>query len=613
MDIKLEERYLYCLYDFYQSLDTSFMEQLSNFALPPILSDDNDNDHPEEDNQQQTESTQNPTSPNTNENVETNQSQSYQSETQNQTQTQSQDSEEISLPPEDQEGRETSVTFPASRETPSLNPGLYVPVHNLNENTDTTDLRINTTDLPEASDSQKTIPTLQSIADFQNEASSSGNNGPKSKKQNYGLEVPEISKEEGPRKMYIGFLLINPIKVNLSFSLSKHGNGVESDLVRFFRGLGFVVVSVNQAPLRLNALSLRHVFGSTDEILQPLKKHYIQQAIREGYKVLGSFDFLGNPVGLFHSLGTGVIDFFVEPSKGIVLSPKDFKEGLQKGSKSLLSNTFYGVLNTTTKLTQSTARGLATLSLDEEYLQEREHFLREHPNNFLEGVIQGGRAAMVGIQHGVTGIISKPIQGAQKEGAKGLFKGIGKGITGVAAKPTAGAFDLVSKTSEGLRNSTKPNSITERKRMPRYFPPDGTLSTYSPSKSYGQYLLFTSTDLEKIKGQAKSICGYTTENYHSHVIYDNRTTLMFTNRRILCFGDTRGIIKKWEVCYQNISKVNEVEGGVRILLKSAIPRGSGILWWKKVPYFMVKCTDGAARKFLFERILYVLEIHSKSI
>jgi hypothetical protein len=31
------------------------------------------------------------------------------------------------------------------------------------------------------------------------------------------------------------------------------------------------------------------------------------------YKILGSADFLGNPVGLFSNIGTGVMDFFYEP------------------------------------------------------------------------------------------------------------------------------------------------------------------------------------------------------------------------------------------------------------------------------------------------------------
>jgi hypothetical protein len=36
------------------------------------------------------------------------------------------------------------------------------------------------------------------------------------------------------------------------------------------------------------------------------------------YGILGSVDFLGNPVSLVSTLGTGVADFFYEPAMGLV-------------------------------------------------------------------------------------------------------------------------------------------------------------------------------------------------------------------------------------------------------------------------------------------------------
>jgi hypothetical protein len=54
------------------------------------------------------------------------------------------------------------------------------------------------------------------------------------------------------------------------------------------------------------------------------------QQQQQVYKILGSADFLGNPVGLFSSLGTGVLDFFYEPAQGLVKSPEDFGKGLAK-------------------------------------------------------------------------------------------------------------------------------------------------------------------------------------------------------------------------------------------------------------------------------------------
>ena len=45
-------------------------------------------------------------------------------------------------------------------------------------------------------------------------------------------------------------------------------------------------------------------------------------------QVLLSCNILGNPVGVFNSLGTGVRDFFRSPIEGAVVSPADFALGL---------------------------------------------------------------------------------------------------------------------------------------------------------------------------------------------------------------------------------------------------------------------------------------------
>ena len=62
-------------------------------------------------------------------------------------------------------------------------------------------------------------------------------------------------------------------------------------------------------------------------------KHYEQQGITQIYKVIGSFDILGNPVSYISGISSGVEDFFYEPYHGIVRSPKDFAVGVGKGKR----------------------------------------------------------------------------------------------------------------------------------------------------------------------------------------------------------------------------------------------------------------------------------------
>jgi len=81
-----------------------------------------------------------------------------------------------------------------------------------------------------------------------------------------------------------------------------------------------------------------------------------------------------------------------------------------------------------------------------------------------------------GVYNGITGyyiyiiflsVFGKPIEGAQNEGIQGFVKGIGQGFTGLALKPLTGVIDVVSKTAEGIRNTSayfddKPNEKRER-------------------------------------------------------------------------------------------------------------------------------------------------------
>jgi vacuolar protein sorting-associated protein 13A/C len=82
----------------------------------------------------------------------------------------------------------------------------------------------------------------------------------------------------------------------------------------------------------------------------------------------------------------------------------------------------------------------------------------------------GLKSIFKGVKSGITGVVSKPIKGAQNDGVTGFMKGMYKGITGLVVKPASGALDFVSKTTEGIKNnvSTKEKKV-KRIRMIRPF------------------------------------------------------------------------------------------------------------------------------------------------
>ena len=87
----------------------------------------------------------------------------------------------------------------------------------------------------------------------------------------------------------------------------------------------------------------------------------------------------------------------------------------------------------------------------------------------MEGLGYGLSAMVGGVFSGLSDLIIKPVEGAQKESVLGLGKGILKGIGGALIKPISGVFDFVSKTTEGIKNGVNDNIVISRVREPRCF------------------------------------------------------------------------------------------------------------------------------------------------
>jgi vacuolar protein sorting-associated protein 13A/C len=91
------------------------------------------------------------------------------------------------------------------------------------------------------------------------------------------------------------------------------------------------VGNVNDAPLELNALIIMDMRLTMPEIQSRITYHYRQEVLRQLYRILGSADFIGNPVGLFTNVSSGVADIFYEPLDGIMrLGPAELGQGIAK-------------------------------------------------------------------------------------------------------------------------------------------------------------------------------------------------------------------------------------------------------------------------------------------
>ena len=62
----------------------------------------------------------------------------------------------------------------------------------------------------------------------------------------------------------------------------------------------------------------------------------------------------------------------------------------------------------------------------------------EKVTDISSGLRVAGKELGFGLYDGISGLVTQPLRGAEKEGAAGLIKGFGKGIGGIVAKPAAG-------------------------------------------------------------------------------------------------------------------------------------------------------------------------------
>lgn len=217
----------------------------------------------------------------------------------------------------------------------------------------------------------------------------------------------------------------------------------------FLNAVTMALGNVNDAPIRLNALIVTDVRCSYAVLAQRIMLHYQQEFVNQLYRVLGSADFLGNPIGLFSNVSSGVADLFYEPTEGVV-EFRDFGAGLARGAGSFVKKTVFGVTDSMTKVTGSIGKGLSAATLDKQFQsQRRMRQYRNKPRHALYGVAAGAGSLVSSVASGFEGLARKPIEGAEAGGAAGFIKGIGKGVVGFATKPVVGMFDLASNVTEG--------------------------------------------------------------------------------------------------------------------------------------------------------------------
>ena len=290
------------------------------------------------------------------------------------------------------------------------------------------------------------------MLDFLKVPGASWSEEPEGKLCDEDLDIPEPQMEQQGQDVYFELLHLQPMQLDLSFVRTERINAEDTatssnPLIFFVNVMTMSVGNVNDAPLKLNSLMLENARISIPTLVANIQTHYTQEVLRQVHIILGSADFLGNPVGLFNNVTSGFADIFYEPYQGLVMTdrPQELGIGIAKGASSFVKKSVFGFSDSMAKFTGSMSKGLAAATMDKEYQdQRRMSKARNRPKHALYGVTSGGNAFASSMASGIGGLARQPLQGAEKEGLPGFMKGVGKGVLGLATKPAIGAFDLAS-------------------------------------------------------------------------------------------------------------------------------------------------------------------------
>lgn len=178
------------------------------------------------------------------------------------------------------------------------------------------------------------------------------------------LDIPEPKVLSAGQDLYFELLNIQPAQIDLSLLRTDVVNvedktSSNNPLMFLLNILTMAIGNVNDAPVKLNALMLENARVSVPVLLQRLQAHYTQEVLYQIHKILGSADFLGNPVGLFSNISSGVVDIFYEPYQGFIMTdrPQELGIGIAKGATMFVKKSVFGVSDSLSKFTGSISKG----------------------------------------------------------------------------------------------------------------------------------------------------------------------------------------------------------------------------------------------------------------
>lgn len=280
-----------------------------------------------------------------------------------------------------------------------------------------------------------------------------------------------------PATTYINSLLISDFDLSLSF---KRERGDESKAAlnkysKYIQTYGFLLFSIEDLNLYFNPFMLQNNIYPLQTVKNEVINQYKSDAIRTGLTSMLDLNLLGNPSKIARELKLGVDDLVNKPSEMAEEDNNSFfglAKGVAQGTKSMAKHTAMGTLGAVSTITGTLANMTSNLSMDTQYIRERNRIRSAQANRDMNTMTQGLRHLGFSLKDSVAGIFTKPAEMAEKEDVWGAIKGSFIGVGGLITKPITGIMDFTSTITRGARDGLDTEKLepsTMRVRNPRAF------------------------------------------------------------------------------------------------------------------------------------------------
>ncbi|KAE9095238.1 hypothetical protein PF010_g16783 [Phytophthora fragariae] len=261
--------------------------------------------------------------------------------------------------------------------------------------------------------------------------------------------------------VYFDILRISSLSVDLEYSITRKDivsstGGGHSMIFGFLsQVIGLIGSNLSGSPtFSFSEIVIVRCFSTKQRLQSQLVANYVQQGVMQAYRLVGSADIIGNPIGLVEDLGSGVVEF-LKITKGELTGDAQTRgEGVKVLGKTIVKSGASSVAKITGSL--------------DKFVGEFDSSTSGSGGDDSSSNDNAGLKFAKDLGRGFTGIFTKPVEGAIKGGVTGLVQGTVQGITGPGVVLLKGLTSTSHSLALGVQSTVVDRSpFGGRRRKPK--------------------------------------------------------------------------------------------------------------------------------------------------